>query len=230
MLIERDLDCAALYRAERQAFMAVLAELGDEEFRRLAPATPEWQVRDVLAHLVGIAADLNAGNFGLDDPDAWTAAQVETRRGCSIAELGEEWEREAPQFEAGLRIFGYEVGSHYVGDLLHHVTDVHHALGRPFAPNGTSLAAGLDFYLDSFHQALTDASVGQVLVSSDGRTYELGMGEVVASVTAEPFELFRALGGRRSASQIRTLGWSGDLDAVIAHVSRYPLPTTDIDL
>ena len=49
----------------------------------------------------------------------------------------------------------------------------------------------------------------------------MGTGPVVASVVADPFELFRCLGGRRTDEQVRALGWSGRPEVVLPYVSAY---------
>lgn len=231
MIIERPVDCGQLYDDERRALLALVRSLPDEALHRTVPATPAWTVHDVVAHVVGIAADLNAGRFGTDAPEDWTADQVRSRADRSVADLEREWDAEAPTFREGLALFGYEMGSHFLGDLVQHVADVHHALGRPRRPDDdTALVVALDFYLDSFHQTLLEAEVGSVVarVGADGDRWELGAGEVVAEVAAGRFELFRALGGRRSAAQIRALTWTGDVDRVVGLVSRYGLPAIDL--
>ncbi len=194
----------------------------------MVPATPAWSVHDVVSHLVGIAADLNASRVGPGDADVWTAEQVRTRRDRSIEQLDAEWEKEAQKFEEGLRVLGYEIGSHFVGDLLQHTADINHALGRGRLEDDEALVVALDFYLDLFHQTLKAAAVGSVAVRILDEEWTLGSGPVVATLTASRFEVFRCLGGRRSEHQIRALEWSGDLDTVLAFVSPYPLPTTDI--
>lgn len=228
MIIERPVDCGELYERERQALLALVGSLPDEDLHRIVPATPAWTVRDVVAHVVGIAADLNAGRFGTDAPDAWTARQVRSRAGRSVAELAREWDAEAPRFREGLALFGYEMGSHFLGDLLQHTADVDHALGRPRRLDDDALVVALDFYLDSFHQSLLEAGIGSVVAQVDGDRWVLGAGEVVAQVAAGRFELFRALGGRRSAAQIRSLAWTGDVVRVAVLVSRYGVPATDL--
>lgn len=54
----------------------------------------------------------------LYDLAAGTASQVQSRRNDTVADLADEWDREAPTFEEGLRVLGYKIGSHYVADLL----------------------------------------------------------------------------------------------------------------
>ena len=55
-----------------------------------------------------------------------------------------------------------------------------------------------------------------------------GAGAVVASWATGRYEMFRALGGRRSAMQIRDGTWSGDVDLIVPLVSRYGLPAAGI--
>lgn len=230
MIIEREVDCGALYERKRCELMALGRSLAEEQLHEVVSATPAWSVRDVMSHVVGIAADLNALRFGDGDADAWTAEQVRTRRGNSIDELGEEWDKEAPRFEDGLRLLGYEIGSHYIGDLLQHMADIDQQLGRSRLPDADeALAVALDFYLDTFHEALVGAQVGSVAVRVLDEEWVLGEGPVVATLDTSRFEAFRSFGGRRSERQIRDLGWTGDLDRVIAWVSAFPLPRTDID-
>jgi hypothetical protein len=231
VIVEHDIDAPAAYDEKRRALVDLVRHLEDHERRTIVPATPAWTVQDVLAHVVGIAADLNAQRFD-GDPDAWTAHQVESRRGRSIDELAEEWDREAPRFVEGLRLFGYELASHYVGDLLQHTADVRHALGRGPLDEDDALTAALDFYLDSCHQALVTAGAGAVRVDV-GDLHDLLLGPPGGPVVAHlggvgTFELFRALGGRRSRRQVQALPWQGDVTPVLAHLSAYPWPRDDL--
>ena len=228
MVPTRDIDCGEIYERKRRELVALLTECGAEELAQTVPATPAWSVRDVLAHVVGVAADLNAQDFGTGDPEAWTSAQVAARRDKSVADLGREWDREAPMFEEGLRLFGYELGCHYVGDLLQHTGDVRHALGLTRPADDEALVVALDLYLMSFDDSLTDAQLGAVEITVDPEHWTLASGPVVASISADRYELFRSLGGRRSENQVRALQWSGDVDAIVALVSRYPMSPAPI--
>ena len=57
----------------------------------------------------------------------------------------------------------------------------------------------------------------------------VGTGDPAVSVTASPFELLRALAGRRSEAQIRAYGWDGDADRVVAVLAAYPMRDTPLD-
>jgi uncharacterized protein (TIGR03083 family) len=225
---EDTVDTGALYEAVRQRFLELLRRLADEQLERVVPATPDWRVRDALAHVVGITADLNALNFGRGDPDAWTAAQVATRRGAGLEAMAAEWDRESPQFEDGVRLLGYEIGSHYVGDLHAHVQDVHQALGVPADRDELTVLVSLDFYLHSFDGTLAEAAIGSVEVHAGDEQHVVGVGDVIAGFRGDPFDVLRALSGRRSAGQIRSFAWTGDVDRVVPLLSRYPLPLRDI--
>ena len=221
-------DAAALYAKKRAELTELVLGLSAVELERRVPATPAWRVRDAFAHVVGINTDLNAGNYGRDDPAGWTAAQVDRSRGRSVADLAAEWERESVTFEAGLRLFGYELGSHYVGDLHAHLQDVRSTLGLPADRDELTVLVALDFYLESTDAALRDASPGAMEIHAGAERHQVGDGEIVATVVAEPFEILRALSSRRSLRQIRSLEWTGDAETMAARMSRYPLPEADL--
>jgi len=229
MIIERHLDAADLYEGTRLAFLDLVRSLDDDQRKTQVPATPAWNVLDVLAHVIGINADLRLGRFnGTSASDEWTDAQVASRRGRSLDALAREWDAEAPVFEDGLRAFGYEMGSHFLGDLLQHVSDVRHALGMMRVPDDETLLVALDFYLDSFHETLVTAGVGSVRVRPSGDKWTLGAGAIVASWVADRYEVFRSLGGRRDEAQIRAYEWTGAVDAIVPLVSRYGMPRQGI--
>ena len=183
---------------------------------------------DVVAHLVGITSDLNAGQFGSGDADTWTAAQVHTRRERWIDELATEWDEEASKFEQGLRLLGYEIGSHYVGDLLQHTSDIRHAVGEPSIDDDQALVIGLDFYLDSFHEALTAADVGSVAIQVPDETWVLGSGPLIASLAANRFSSFDVSAADAAKGRFRALAWSGTVEDVLTVISLYTLPPSDI--
>jgi hypothetical protein len=231
VIVEREVDCGLIYQRLRRRLIATLRSLESHRLGTVVPATAAWSVHDAVAHVVGIASDLNAQRFDVTDSDEWTARQVHERQQATLDDLDAEWQHEAVIFEEGLRLMGYEVGSHFVGDLLHHASDIHHALGLPRIDDHEALAVGLDFYLDSCHRDLVAQDVGGLGVEtsdSPQRRWTLGTGSEIATLKASRYELFRALGGRRSEDQIRAMDWIGDVDPLIGVLSRYPLPTSDL--
>jgi hypothetical protein len=89
--------------AER--LVALLDGLSDRDLRTRVPACPLWSVHDLVAHLCGVAEDSTHGRFfagaaqAWADPElaaqreAWTAGQVEARRGFDRHQLVAELER-----------------------------------------------------------------------------------------------------------------------------------------
>lgn len=51
------------YRNARIRVSAIAAGLDESQLLELVPATPEWSVHDLLAHLVGGAADSSCGRM-----------------------------------------------------------------------------------------------------------------------------------------------------------------------
>ncbi len=228
----RSVDCGAIYERKRRELVAWLTGLGDDALATRVPATPAWTVHDVVAHLVGLATDMNDQRFpGPDDVDGdgWTAAHVDARRSYSLAELAEEWERQGPQFAEGLRLFGYEFARHFVADLETHVQDVRSALHAGPDPDGLAVRVALDHYLGALDERIRrDAGDHALELRFDGERVVAGTGPIGATVTASAFELLRALSGRRSRRQLEALEWTGDVDRFAPLLSAYRIPATDV--
>ena len=89
-----DIDHAAVYRGVRVRIAALVGELPEETLEFVAPATPEWRVRDVVAHLAGGTADIVSGNLTDVASDEWTGGSVwDARRDVPISEVLDEWAR-----------------------------------------------------------------------------------------------------------------------------------------
>jgi Mycothiol maleylpyruvate isomerase N-terminal domain. len=230
-------DTGDLYERTRRELIVTVAALSDEQLQLRVPASPAWSVRDVLAHVVGLAADLNAQRLPAPDDvggTAWTDAQVERSRRRALSEVIAEWDREAAPFEDGLRAFGYEMGSHFVADLHAHYQDVRNAVGLPADADELTVAVALDHYLGYLDELLTGAGWGTLDVDAGGESRHLGAhGAHQARVRAQPFELLRAVSMRRSVRQIRALDWDGDVDGLLQLLQSsltggYALPDADL--
>jgi uncharacterized protein (TIGR03083 family) len=168
-------------------------------------------VADVLAHLTGICADVLAGNTDGVATDPWTAAQVSARRGRSIDELVAEWSETAPQVEALSEAFPPELGAQWIADLTTHEHDIRTAIGQPGARDSAGVDTGLDFVVAvGFQPAVAAHGLRPIEVRTADKTWNATGVVTGAALEGSPFELFRALTGRRSAAQIRTLAWSVD--------------------
>jgi hypothetical protein len=118
------------YRGARLRVNALVVDTDDVALDTIAPATPEWRVRDLIAHLAGVTADIVNGNLEDVGTDEWMARRVEQRRDRSIDELMAEWNEHAPTVEAMAGEFGRAAGQ-LVSDATAHEHDVRGALGAP---------------------------------------------------------------------------------------------------
>jgi hypothetical protein len=80
-------DWGEVYRANIDAVTALAEGISTEELSRQVPATPDWTVHDVLAHLAGGPADALSGRMdGAPGPD-WTERHVGERAAHTTAAL-----------------------------------------------------------------------------------------------------------------------------------------------
>lgn len=171
-----------------------------------SPLTPAWTVGDLLAHLVGVCADVVAGNLEGAATDPWTAAQVSARSGHSIEELLREWNAAADPFEAILGAVPTVVSGQVVTDAVTHEHDLRHALGRPGAQDSDAVAIAAGW--------IATAAAGRKAEMTPAIAIDYGIGSVVwgagdpvARVDISAFEFMRTAPGRRSAAQILAAGF-----------------------
>jgi uncharacterized protein (TIGR03083 family) len=188
-------------------------------------------VKDVVAHVTGVAADVELGTVpaeldlvgALDDPalaairEEMTARQVASRGALSLEAILAEWRGHLGALLAmirGERPFPREVpfaDAILVTDLAVHTQDVRGALGVP----GDRDSAGMGVALASYGAIVGVRSRMRGLPAlrlHGGKERILGEdgGEPGASLSADRFQICRALSGRRSRAQILQMDWSGD--------------------
>jgi hypothetical protein len=61
----------------QERVIALVRDIPDEQAARHVPACPDWTVRDLLSHMVGLGADVAAGDEPHDHDAAWTQRQVD---------------------------------------------------------------------------------------------------------------------------------------------------------
>src|SRR3954453_20306298 len=143
----------ALYEDTRQRVIDLVRESTLLDFFAAAtplPACPGWRVRDVIAHLSGLATDIASGNLDGAATDAWTAAQVDARRALSLDDLLAESDDVGPRLAGFLDDFPGRYGAQVVADITVHEHDIRGALRRPGARASTGVAHAVDFLLSTF--------------------------------------------------------------------------------
>jgi len=217
-------EVAAAYRGCRERITELLTGLHDRQARTDVPACPGWRVRDVVAHLSGGIADVLAGRLDGAGTDEWTAAQVRARRGCPLVEILHEWHTNAPRVEPLMDSAG-EIGRQAVADVVTHEHDIRGALRRPGARGSDAVIVGLGFGAARLVEAAASRGVALRVQSTNRLTF--GSEHADVTLTAEPFELLRAITGRRSVDQLRAMPWDGDCERAIPAFWWYGLHPAD---
>lgn len=170
------------------------------------PTCPGWAVRDLLAHLTGVAADVVSGNLATVGTQPWVDAQLAARATASVDDLVAEWSESGPQVDEICAALGDAIAQ-LVFDTVCHEQDLRHALGQPGGRDGA-----LDIALAWVSEAWAAQQVdqGALRLSAGPVDVTRGAGPPTATVTLAPFEALRALTGRRSLDQIRGYDWVGD--------------------
>lgn len=193
------------YRNTRARVHSLIAGLADHQLRAPVPATPDWTVHDLLAHLAGGAADAVAGRLDGAPGTEWTARHVAERRNRPIGELLDEWEAVGPVVEAHLASQPF-TGANSAADALCHEADLHEALGLP-RPGRDHWQPFLDAMGHLPGRGLRDTAT--LLIRDElGQQWRGGSGESVITLHADGYELFRGLFSRRSRRQIAAWDWS----------------------
>ena len=202
-----------LYVATRDRFL----ELVDQVDPALGlPATPDWDVRQLVAHLVGLNQDLVDGNVEDYAGAEWTAAQVESRAGVPLPDLVAEWDAVLPAF---LEVLADPVGhglEDYLGispvvDLVSHDLDL-----REAAAVDVVVPPDVWDVIGPRRQFLLDLQVQDAglpalqLVTPEGDDWVVGSGDPVGLVRTGRLDLWRSLEGRRTRVQVRSFDWSVD--------------------
>jgi uncharacterized protein (TIGR03083 family) len=192
------------WNASRQRVSDLIVGTPLLKLEQVAPLTPEWRVRDIVAHLVGVAQDVSSGNFP-QDFDAWTSAQVERLRTTDAHELIRQWH----EFSLGEMLS--EPLAIALFDQVTHEADICHALGTPVHLDPITLTLLSKFTLNRFGALENDL---HVTLHLDGQEFVTGTGGHNVTLSAPAFEWFRASSGRRSVRQIQVMEWRSDVDVL----------------
>lgn len=186
-------DLGIAYRTVRERIGVLVS---DDVAETRVPATPLWDVHDVVAHLAGIVEDALTGNMAGVTTDPWTAAQVERAASKPVSQLLAEWTAGAPLFEGVLSAPG-SAADRAVYDICTHEADLRHALRVPPLTDDPIVAwVGSELLADF---AADCAATGLAPVTLD----------------ATPFEVMRSRLGRRTTAEALALGVPADPDGYL---------------
>jgi uncharacterized protein (TIGR03083 family) len=179
------------------------------------PACPGWTIRQVVAHLAGVAQDIVALNLEKKGTGPWADAQVARLGGHSIDDLLDLWSRSLDSVSANLA-FASDAGvCQLVFDTLTHEHDIRGALNEPGSRTGDlALKAALGFMTTMSDQFIRQAQLPALRLSTPTiGCVQLGDPHTArgqAALSISDFEALRAFGGRRSVAQLLALPWDGN--------------------
>jgi len=194
-----------IYRKARARVADLAATLSDEQLQAPVPAKPRWTAHELLAHLVGCAADAACGRVDGAPGEQWTARHVEERRCRSVGELLDEWERIGPV--AGSTLTEEQIfGPNMAADAICHEADLHEALGLPRVDR-----AHWQPFLNVmmlFPRKQLRHSTTLLIRDEQGQQWSCGSGEPTTLLRADGYELLRATHSRRSQGQVAAWDWT----------------------
>ena len=177
----------------------------------MVSCTPEWTVRQLAAHIVGVPEDVLAGRMEGVASDAWTQAQVERYSDLTLNELADLFESSAPQIDTILHNIPQPIISQFVMDAVTHEQDMRSALGVPGGQDSIAVNVGVGFFLNLIE--VSDPPLFDELVNT--------------SVSA--WDVLRSLTGRRTVEQMNALGLDGAAIALHFPGSPFTLPTEAVE-
>ncbi|MDQ3879364.1 MAG: maleylpyruvate isomerase family mycothiol-dependent enzyme [Actinomycetota bacterium] len=217
---------ADVYEAGRKRIRDTVLTASRDQLDRLVPACPDWTVKDLFAHLVGVGEDTAAMNASAAGSDEWTRLQVERRGGKAVEEIDAEWEELAPKIAGVMDAIPPGAASALIGDLVTHELDMLAALGADGGPGDQALLVALERYVKYFGKRVKDAGLAPVSIEADdGHSWVAGKGDPAVTVRGSKIELLRALTGRRTEQEIKELEWSGDPSPYMTLISNYGMPS-----
>ena len=221
-------DAVEEWSRAQQRVIDLVADLPPERAELRVPACPDWTVRDLLSHMVGLGVDVVAGDEPDDHNETWTGRQVQARRGHDVAALVAEWQAVAEPLRDWMRANN----TRPLGDVIIHEQDLRGALGVPGGQDSDGVRAIRERFAGGrFAPRVADlppiALVGDTWTwVSRGSAEEA---EVVVVLRASDFDLARALVTRRSANQLRSWTVRGDVTPYLdAFAMLGPLPSADL--
>ncbi|HWL66732.1 MAG TPA: maleylpyruvate isomerase family mycothiol-dependent enzyme [Actinomycetota bacterium] len=214
-------DYVASYVGARERISELARGAGEDELQLKVPACPDWTVRELVSHLVGVATDSVAGEIENLGNESWTTKHLEDRKGRSIDELIAEWEKAAVTLDAALADIHPALAGGLIGDVITHEHDLRGALDKPGARDMDLLELPIYTYVRWFGTRVKKAGLDPVEVESGDKSWIAGAGEAGPRVTADPFDLLRSLTGRRTRLEVKDLKWEGDPEPYLEVFSSY---------
>ena len=202
---------AISYVALRARVIDLLRSTPESSGNIVVPCTPEWTIRQLAAHLVGVPEDVLAGRMEGVATDAWTHAQVERYGDLTLTELADLFESSAPKIDAIIHNFPQPIISQFVMDAVTHEQDMRSALGVPGGRDSKAIEVGVGFFLNLFE-------------ANDPPLFE-----ALLNTRVSQWDVLRSVTGRRTVEQMNALGLDGEAIALQIAGLPFTLPTEAVE-
>ena len=191
------------YQQVRRNVTEVLTAAGTEA-NPSVPSCPEWTLRELVAHLVGVTAT-SIGRLS-----GWPSVRPSSSADMGVAELLSTWEELGAEADLLLAERGGRAGSILVMDAFIHELDIRHAIGAGLPDEHPAFAVAFQVLANGFADAVVAHRLPALRLSDGSTQWTVGDGDPAATVTASRHDLCRSLAGRRSHDQIAALDWDRD--------------------
>ncbi|MBK5221902.1 MAG: maleylpyruvate isomerase family mycothiol-dependent enzyme [Acidimicrobiia bacterium] len=200
------------YRASRLRLSELARSFDATQAATPVAACPGWTVKDTLAHLAGLAADVVGGNVPDGVPtDEFTAREVAERADRTVPEVLGEWDRVGPEFESLLQALGADAPRNAAVDVWSHECDIRSALGISIPADGGPAARLLDGMVRRGigRSWGTEGHPPALRIVTDTDGWVAGEGDPAGMLRTTLFDLSRTMLGRRSPAQMAGMDWDG---------------------
>lgn len=236
-------DLAVAFSEIHRALHDDLLAATPQQWAAPIPIRPQWTVKDTVAMLTGFAEALIDGNWTEDYSDSWSDHSIRdrlhermdgliaARRDRAGDEVLKEWDGHAAKLERMLAGEDpFPAGTHpfvawsYLWAVVQNSYNVWAALGIVKTRNFQATILCLESAVMWLDMRLQAKNKPALRIRAGTTEWVVGDGAPAATVTAPAFELFRALSGRRSLSQIREFDWDGDAEEFMDVISPFEPP------
>jgi uncharacterized protein (TIGR03083 family) len=211
-----------VYASGFERVAALTRALDEGQLNKVVPATPEWTVKELVAHLTGVASDSLSANVAEMGQANWTQSQVDARKDRPLEEILDEWRGVADQITPALDSLHPTLSSALIGDLITHEHDIRNAVDNDAERDTDGVVMSGAFYSMYFGKRLKDAGLPTLIVDVGEHRWTAGREEPVGTVKAPLFDMLRGLTGRRTTDEVKAFDWSVDAAPYLPLFSMYP--------
>jgi uncharacterized protein (TIGR03083 family) len=203
-------DACVAYLELHERVSLMLSREGEAEANQKVPHCPEWTVKDVLAHMVGVPEDILSGNLNGVTTAEWTQRQVDRHAEHTIPDLLQIWSETLRSFSVVLSKIPQTTLSQFIFDQVTHEHDIRHAIAKAGARSSSAIAVAEGFLRNSLTQS-QESDIRKLSESS-----------------IRGFDFVRSLSGRRTISQIDAVGLSPDSVVAFVETTPFSVPTIEV--